>query len=394
MVKSASGPTVIADWSRNRIWVWPSADVAMRSLNTTSSLTLSCRAVPPGGVPVTAGLTALFTPTRSWATAGESDPAIPRATATMKIRRENRLGAIRPLLKQNLEAGQRGRAGVAVELQVRRQDIALDLHDDRHRIGYRDRLRDPEAPIAVAPGARQRNRRRAAAVAARVGSLVIGPAMAGVERGVPRLALPAGRVVIANPVAPPQRVALVRVKLKPRPLIEVIELAAQRRIRGDRLAERQGNQLVAAAQAPRVGNVGMAAEGLLAKLEGRLGDDVAGQDRRPLQAGAVAVEVLLLAQPRLVGDQIRLERARGRLPQTGVGKAKARPRRDLGKPDIEAPMVDVVVDQRGAAHLLRIAVLRSEIVAVHHGAGGKGVERVLLDGSPPERNRADLRFEE
>src|ERR1700689_5256620 len=106
----------------------------------------SCRAVPPGGAPVVAGLTALLTPMR-WAAAGVAS-AMAAAIATGP-RAKRRIGGIRQLLEADLHANEPRIAGIGVNRQVRRHDVALQLRDDRDRVVHREGFREADPPVPV-----------------------------------------------------------------------------------------------------------------------------------------------------------------------------------------------------------------------------------------------------
>src|SRR5215831_6801731 len=140
------GPTVILEASTKRIWVCPVAKVAIRSLNRTSWPRTMRRGAPPGGVPVASGLTALSTPTRS-AKAGELAPRHPRrAAVSMDGKRRRRMAVIERSLEADLRADQHRGVVIRIKRQVRRHDIACDLHHDRDPRRYRQGFGNPKAP--------------------------------------------------------------------------------------------------------------------------------------------------------------------------------------------------------------------------------------------------------
>src|SRR3954447_15183063 len=101
MAMSELGPIDSADSSRKRSCVWPASVVAIRSLKMTSCPITRGRLAPPGGVPVAAGLTALLTPTLSWADARLAPPS--SRTAAIAAARVNGTGlGIGRLLERDL----------------------------------------------------------------------------------------------------------------------------------------------------------------------------------------------------------------------------------------------------------------------------------------------------
>src|SRR5436190_1420316 len=107
MVMSELGPIDSADSSTNSSCVCPASWVAIRSLNTTSWPITRGRLAPPGGVPTACGLTALLTPTLSWAIPGLAVPS--SKTAALAAARANEKGlGIGRLLERGLLPGGHG----------------------------------------------------------------------------------------------------------------------------------------------------------------------------------------------------------------------------------------------------------------------------------------------
>src|SRR5260370_28760821 len=313
MTMSERGPTVIVDWSTNKICVCPSGPVVMCSLKTTSCPSTSRRGAAPGGIPVACGLTALLTRRCCWATDGAQASPVPNSKAANMTARNGRGAAevIELSSKPDLRPDQNRGVVVRVERQVRRDDIALQLCHDGDRGRNRPCLSYAKSPTLRQLGAEavgiDTGKRVAAGISTRVRGCVIAPGATDKGRSLPRIGGKAGRILVADTVGARYRIGRVRIEGQLRQLIEIIELQVQNSILGDRFGCRKGDKLVIAAEARRQRTVGRVGIILVPKFESRFQSQVVPDDLIIFDPGTPGGEVLVPPQPYLVADNVGLQ---------------------------------------------------------------------------------------
>src|SRR5712692_2933045 len=210
--------------------------------------------------------------------------------------------------KPDLRTHQQAVAGIAIQRQVGRHDVALQLHDDRDVFADLEALRDAEPPASVeTPAGRQTDR----VDAARIRRGIVDIAAADEEGRLPWKVQKPGRICVTEAIGGGGGIGLVGKEPEPGVLVEKVEFETQLRrhgLEGYRLANEERDELVAAVEAARQRAIDGVAEVLLAEFEYRFEMNILPHASSRLAAGAKGVEILVAPQADVIRDQVRLDR--------------------------------------------------------------------------------------